>query len=199
MLAAYSANNTTVDPIPYLYDNWVVHTRQGGGGSPDEYERFDVNRDGHVNLLDLLEVLRNLGKDNSLCDVNGDGKVDMEDCNEIKTYWDDSFRLPHSFENLLERNTRLLTNYPNPFNPETWIPYQLAQAAEVTISIHAADGTEVRTLDLGHRPAGLYLQRSRAAYWDGRNTLGEEVVSGIYFYTLFTGDFTTTGRMVIRR
>ncbi len=191
--------NKTTNPIPYLYDNWVVHTRQGGGGSPNEDKRFDVNNDGVVNLLDLLEVLRNVGTDNLQCDVNGDEKVDMADCNKIKTYLDNSFRLPHSFENLLERNTRLLTNYPNPFNPETWIPYQLARTAEVSISIHAADGTEVRTLDLGHRPAGLYLQRSRAAYWDGRNTLGEEVASGIYFYTLSTGDFTTIGRMVIRR
>ena len=124
----------------------------------------------------------------------------MADCDAIQAYWDDPpIALTRFAPNSSEHKTSLLTNYPNPFNPETWIPYQLARAANVSISIHAADGAEVRMLDLGHRPAGLYLQRSRAAYWDGRNTLGEEVASGIYFYTLSAGDFTTTRRMLISR
>ena len=95
--------------------------------------------------------------------------------------------------------TVLLANYPNPFNPETWIPYQLAQPAEIAISIHAADGTLVRTLPLGEMPAGVYRSRSRAAYWDGKNTLGEEVASGVYFYTLTAGQFTATRKMLIRK
>ena len=93
--------------------------------------------------------------------------------------------------------TALLANYPNPFNPETWIPYQLAKAADVTISIHAADGKVVRTLILGHQAAGMYKNRSQAAYWDGKNAFGESVASGLYFYTLTAGDFTATRRMLI--
>ena len=95
--------------------------------------------------------------------------------------------------------TVLLANYPNPFNPETWIPYQLAQPAEVTISIHAIDGTLVQTLPLGEMPAGVYQSRSRAAYWDGKNAHGEQVASGVYFYTLKAGQFTATRKMLIRK
>ena len=93
----------------------------------------------------------------------------------------------------------MLPNYPNPFNPETWIPYQLAEPAEVSISIYAADGRLVRTLDLGHQPVGIYESRARSAYWDGRNALGEPVASGVYFYTLIAGDFTATRKMLIRK
>ena len=95
--------------------------------------------------------------------------------------------------------TLLLSNYPNPFNPETWIPYQLMKPAEVTITIYAVDGRLVRTLALGHQPAGNYQNRSRAAYWDGRNALGERVASGVYFYTLTAGNFTATRKMLIRK
>ena len=93
----------------------------------------------------------------------------------------------------------LLANYPNPFNPETWIPYELAETAEVTVSIYAADGKLVRTLALGQLPAGIYQTRTRAAYWDGRNAQGEPVASGIYFYTLQAGDFSATRKMLIRK
>ena len=79
------------------------------------------------------------------------------------------------------KETTLLPNYPNPFNPETWIPYQLATPAEVSISIYSADGKLVRILALGHQPVGMYESRSRVAYWDGKNELGESVASGIYF------------------
>ncbi len=95
--------------------------------------------------------------------------------------------------------TALLANYPNPFNPETWIPYQLAKEADVTLRIYAIDGTLVRTLVLGHQPAGMYQNRSRAAYWDGRNAIGEPVASGLYFYTLTAGDFTATRKLLIRK
>ena len=93
--------------------------------------------------------------------------------------------------------TVILANYPNPFNPETWIPYQLSENADVAISIHATGGQLVRTLNLGHQAVGIYESRSRAAYWDGRNALGERVASGLYFYTLTAGDFTATRRMLI--
>ena len=95
--------------------------------------------------------------------------------------------------------TVLLPNYPNPFNPETWIPYQLAAAADVTLTIYDVKGIAVRRLVLGHKPAGFYQSRARAAHWDGRNALGEKVASGLYFYTFTAGDFTATGRMLIRK
>ena len=95
--------------------------------------------------------------------------------------------------------TLLLLNYPNPFNPETWIPYQLSEPADVSVSIYAVDGRLVRRLDLGHQSAGVYRSRSRAAYWDGRNEFGERVASGLYFYTLTAGDFTATRKMLIRK
>ena len=100
---------------------------------------------------------------------------------------------------VLPAETSLLPNYPNPFNPETWIPYQLATSANVSVSIYAADGKRVRSLALGHKPAGIYQDKSRAAYWDGRNERGEPVASGIYFYTLTAGDFSATKKMLIRK
>ena len=99
----------------------------------------------------------------------------------------------------LPKETVLLANYPNPFNPETWIPYQLSEAAEVTVTIHSSDGKLVRTLELGQMPAGAYSDKDRAAYWDGQNAQGEPVASGVYFYTLTAGDFSATRKMVIRK
>ena len=100
---------------------------------------------------------------------------------------------------LTPKETALLANYPNPFNPETWIPYHLAKDADVTLHIYAVNGTLVRTLSLGHQAAGMYQNRSRAAHWDGKNAFGESVASGLYFYTLTTGDFTATRKMLIMK
>lgn len=98
---------------------------------------------------------------------------------------------------IIPDKTTMDQNYPNPFNPETWIPYQLSESTDVTVSIYSMNGVLVRTLALGHQIAGVYQSKSRAAYWDGRNALGEPVASGIYFYTLRTGDFTATRKMLI--
>ena len=95
------------------------------------------------------------------------------------------------------QDTLLAQNFPNPFNPETWIPYQLSKATEVKIAIYNVSGHLVRSLDLGWQPTGSYMTASSAAYWDGKNAVGERVASGIYFYTLQTSDFTATRRMVI--
>ena len=84
--------------------------------------------------------------------------------------------------------TQLFANYPNPFNPETWIPYELATDTHVTITIYNTQGVVIRTLQFGHQSAGYYTDRDRAAYWDGRNALGEQVASGLYFYQLETDD-----------
>ena len=93
--------------------------------------------------------------------------------------------------------TALHPNYPNPFNPETWIPYQLQKPADVQISIYSQSGILIRELSLGYQAAGQYMSRSRAAYWDGRNQVGEPVASGLYFYTLTAGDFSATRKMLI--
>ncbi len=98
---------------------------------------------------------------------------------------------------LTPKETELLSNYPNPFNPETWIPYRLAKDANVTLTIYDSSGQVIRTLDVGYRIAAAYENRSKAVYWDGRNELGEPVASGIYFYTLTARDFSATRRMVI--
>ena len=70
---------------------------------------------------------------------------------------------------------------------------------DAKIRIYAASGELVRTLVLGYQSAGVYQSRSQAAYWDGKNELGEPVASGIYFYTLSAGRFTATRRLVIRK
>ena len=93
--------------------------------------------------------------------------------------------------------TALLANYPNPFNPETWIPYHLANDADVTLTIYDIKGAVVCWLDLGHQMAGYYADRTRAAHWDGRNNLGEPVGSGVYFYQLQAEDFSAMRKMVI--
>ena len=93
--------------------------------------------------------------------------------------------------------TALLPNYPNPFNPETWIPYQLKKPEEVTMTIFNMIGQAIRTLTVGYQPAGIYHSRSRAAYWDGRNQQGETVANGVYFYSLRAGDFTATRKMLV--
>ena len=100
---------------------------------------------------------------------------------------------------LIPNQTGLLTNFPNPFNPETWIPYQLAKPAEVTLTIYDIRGVVVRELKLGHQPAGFYHNRSRAIHWDGRNAFGEKVATGVYFYTLKAGNFTATRKLLIRK
>ena len=98
---------------------------------------------------------------------------------------------------MLPDNTQLLANFPNPFNPETWIPYQLTNASDVSISIYDMRGMLVRTLLLGYQSAGYYTSRGRAAYWDGRNCLGENVASGVYFYQLQADETSRMRKMVI--
>ena len=114
----------------------------------------------------------------------------------LEVRWTDT-RVDGALETLPAEQSSLFGNYPNPFNPETWIPYQLAKPADVTLTIYGANGQLVRTLKLGHQQPGLYHRKGRAAYWDGRNDFGERVASGLYFYTLTAGDFTATGKMLI--
>ena len=172
----------------------------------------DVNSDGRVDINDLNEVARaldaraapGLSPDKAANlpftakEVQGwirDAKaagIDAHDITVLEQLLVAVTRTP-------PKETVLLANYPNPFNPETWIPYELAETSEVTVTIHAADGKLVHTLELGQLPAGIYHTKGRAAYWDGRNALNEPVASGVYFYTLKAGEFTATRKMVIRK
>ena len=106
-------------------------------------------------------------------------------------------QLPELVVYKIPAETELLRNYPNPFNPETWIPYRLADDAFVTLTIYDGAGQVVRTLDVGYRIASAYESRSKAIYWDGRNDVGERVASGVYFYTLTAGDYSATRKMLI--
>ena len=113
---------------------------------------------------------------------------------DVKQGW---IQLPTLVVYKIPTETELLRNYPNPFNPETWIPYRLAEDAIVTLTIYDGTGQAVRTLDVGHQIAAVYESRSKAIYWDGRNNVGETVASGVYFYHLSTGDYSATRKMVI--
>ncbi len=205
----------------------------------------DVNKDGIINILDLILVGQDLSKakpTHARTDVNGDKRVNILDLISVAGHlgdlsgvaaapsalalgstgldptviqmWITQARLENDgslvfrqgianlqqlLTLLLPKETVLLANYPNPFNPETWIPYQLAHASDVQIGIYAINGTLVRTLSLGHQAAGIYRHRTRAAYWDGRNQLGEPVASGVYFYTLIADDLTATRKMLIKK
>ncbi len=188
--------------------------------------RADVNDDGIVNALDLVMVAQKLGTSTPAASVRG-ANVDapkpvlaapaanvanlrpetIQGWIDIAQVEDDGSAIFDlgiaNLERLLAATvpsqTKLLLNYPNPFNPETWIPYQLATATDVTVSIYSVNGTLVRTLALGHQAAGVYQSKSQAAYWDGRNELGEQVASGVYFYTLTAGGFSATGKMLVRK
>ena len=179
-------------------------------------EQYDLNDDGVIDKLDVVEVAKNL--DDS-ADTSAAPAVNVQTPNvrvshQMVQQWlnimhevdDGSFAFKRAIvriEKLLTRvipeRTVLLPNYPNPFNPETWIPYQLAASADVRVSIYSADGKLVRTLVLGHQPMGNYQGKNRAAYWDGRNALGEPVASGVYFYTLTAGEFKSTRKMLVRK
>ena len=182
-----------------------------------------MNGDGVINILDLIVVAQHLGESTgaaaplhvTIGDLELNPATIQAWIEHVQAEDDGSIRFREAIANLkqllaslIPEETALFHNYPNPFNPETWIPYQLAESAEVTVRIYAASGVLVRTLALGHQAAGIYKRRSRAVYWDGKNEVGESVASGVYFYTLSTestrdsvtaGDFTATRKMLIRK
>ena len=173
----------------------------------------DVNGDGVVNIVDLVKVAGAIS--------GGAAAPSNYELQEFETltaedvqFWLAQARhldvpdvtsqrgilfLEQLLSVLIPKETAVLPNYPNPFNPETWIPYQLSKAADVRLTIYDINGHVVRDLDLGHQRAGMYHTRSRAAFWDGRNAEGEPVASGVYFYTLKAGEFTATRKMLIRK
>ena len=193
----------------------LILVGQDFGKAKSTNARTDVNGDGKRNISDLVLVAQHLGEITGIpgapsalviSSMGLDPPMIRGWITQAQIENDGSLVFQQGIANLerllalmAPRETQLLANYPNPFNPETWIPYQLSEPAEVTLHIYTIGGTLVRTLNLGHQPAGLYHQRNRAVYWDGKNTVGESVASGIYFYTLTAGDFTATRKMLIMK
>ena len=195
----------------------------GSIASVPQNPRADVNGDGFVNVLDLITIYKSndwagsvpldevaevnevaLAAPSTSSNLNPAVIQSWIDLAQVEDDGSAIFDLGiANLEALLASripsDTRLLLNYPNPFNPETWIPYQLAEATDVRVMIHSVNGSLIRMLELGHQAAGTYKNKSQAAYWDGRNELGEQVASGLYFYTLTAGDFSATGKMLIRK
>ena len=174
--------------------------------------RADVNNDGVIDIADLVIVANAFGAGAAAPTLNAD-VLDILSTADVKDWLSQTGQLDLTdpkYRNgvnvlktilnvLTPKKTALLPNFPNPFNPETWIPYHLSKDAEVTLSIYALNGTLVRTLDIGYHTAGRYENRSQAAYWDGTNQFGEKVASGIYFYTLTAGEYTATRKMLITK
>ena len=174
--------------------------------------RYDVNGDGTVNFLDVVLVFDN--RDDNVAGaptIVGNLKLSAVQIDVIEEQIDlliaTNDRSPAAMRTLVylqqllamarPEKTQLFANYPNPFNPETWIPYELATDTHVRITIYNTQGVVIRTLEFGHQSAGYYTGRDRAAYWDGRNALGEQVASGLYFYQLETDEMSSMRKMVI--
>ena len=193
------------DGVVSILDLILVAQQLGkrvSAGSP-----VDVNGDGVVSILDLIRVARGIAESPAAPAVGAESvnaaaieawiaQARLEDDGSL-AFKQGIENLENLLASLIPEETALLANYPNPFNPETWIPYQLAESAEVTLIIYDMNGQLIRRLAMGHQAAGMYRSRSRAAYWDGRNQLGESVASGPYFYQLRAGDYSITRKMVI--
>ena len=190
-----------------VLDLVVIASKLGNQGQNLE---ADVNRDGVINILDLILVAGMF--EGSAAAPSAQPQVPETLTAVAVQQWLIDARALEIKDSIMKRGimmleqllavltpteTELLANYPNPFNPETWIPYRLAEDAFVTLTIYDGSGHVVRTLDVGHRIASAYESRSKTVHWDGRNNLGEQVASGVYFYTLMAGDFSATRKMLI--
>ena len=159
-------------------------------------ETGDFNNDGRVDFQDLMEVAEDTDESGTSAGPSALAQLPIEDQSTIVRHWidiahaadDGSLAFQDGIANLTRflasmrpNATTLFANYPNPFNSETWIPYHLANDADVTLTIYDTEGASVRQLYLGYQRTGYYVDRGRAAYWDGRNQLGEFVASGVYF------------------
>ena len=170
----------------------------------------DIDGNGGVDIADLVAIAQYLGRSTTSKAPSAEYVPDLnpmviQKWIDIAREADDGSLTFHEgittlellLVSLVPDETALLANYPNPFNPETWIPYRLAEDTFVTLTIYDGNGQVVRTLDLGHQSAAVYESRSKAVYWNGRNEFGETVASGLYFYTLTAGDFSATRKMLI--
>ncbi|MYF57412.1 T9SS type A sorting domain-containing protein [Candidatus Poribacteria bacterium] len=209
----FRAEDVNRDGVIDVEDLILVAASFGTAPAPGVLPNTDVNGDGKINNEDTLLVLAALE-----AQATADAPIATSKTETLQRYIDAAKQLNRTnvdFQNgivvldhllatwheseAVPEITVLLPNYPNPFNPETWIPYQLATSSDVSIAIYATDGKLIRTLDLGHRAIGIYQHRSRAAYWDGKNAQGEVVASGVYFYTFTAGKYTATRKMLIRK
>ena len=173
--------------------------------------KYDVNGDGTVNVFDLVEIIANRDPGAAGAPTLFGMKMSAAQIDSLQEQIDlliaTNDRSPAAMRTLIylqqllvtarPEKTLLLANYPNPFNPETWIPYELATDTNVKVTIYNTQGVVIRSLQLGHQSAGYYMGRDRAAYWDGRNALGEQVASGLYFYQLETDAMSLMRKMVI--
>ena len=197
------ANN---DGVVDIQDLVLVASNYGQKGQ----NAADVNGDRVVNSADLLVVAGALD-DAAAAPLAHPQTVELFTTSDIKLWLAHAQQLnltdPTSLKGilfleqllaaLLPKETVLLPNYPNPFNPETWIPYRLAEATFVTLTIYDGRGQVVRALDIGHQVAAFYETRSKAIHWDGRNEFGEQVASGVYFYHLSAGNYSAMRKMLI--
>ena len=207
----YSKYDINKDGTVNNADTKAVAGAVGQSGAAITNPRTDIDGSGMVDVTDLILVIANLDDDVAAPAIDVDlTAMDLdfdrvqEQIEVLLASGDRSHAaqralmyLQHLLASARPDVTVLLANYPNPFNPETWIPYHLASSTDVTISIYNAQGILVRALTLGHQSAGYYTSRSRAAYWDGRNALGERVASGIYFYQLQADKISPLRKMVI--
>ena len=191
--------NVTLDDLVLVGQNLDTNNSQ-----------VDVTGNGWIDIVDLVAIAQYLGKSTTskapsaeyVPDLNStmiQKWIDMarEVDDGSLTFHEGITTLELLLASLVPDETALLANYPNPFNPETWIPYRLAEDAFVTLTIYDGSGQVVRTFDVGHRSAAVYESQSKAIYWDGRNNLGETVASGVYFYHLSAGDYSATRKMLI--
>ena len=206
-LHPFTAMDLNNDGVVNILDLVLVASQYGQNGAT----AADLNGDGAVTVLDLVLVANAFGSvagapssnpstaslANDWLRLAREHGVGQSSIADGFSYKRGMMALEGLARLAVPDTTALLANYPNPFNPETWIPYQLAQAANVTLSIHSSNGILVRTMQLGLQVAGEYHSRSDAAHWDGMNDAGETVASGVYFYTLTAGDFSATRKMLI--
>ncbi len=194
------------DGVVNISDLVLVAGRLGQSGP----NAADVNGDGVVNIQDLILVASALGQTQAAPSLHP-ASLEMFTAADIQEWLAEAHGLDLTdpklqsgirfLEQLLSvlvpKETELLPNYPNPFNPETWIPYRLAEDAFVALVIYDQRGSVVRRFNVGHQTASVYESRSQAIYWDGRNEVGDRVASGIYFYALTAGDYSATRKLVI--
>ena len=191
----------------------LVLVSENYGTENPAHPKVDVNKDGAVDIIDLLIVAVHFGESGNLEAPSTHAQIPPQHISLVERWITEAqladdgshiFRqglavLESLLNNASPQKTALLPNYPNPFNPETWIPYDLAKDTEVHIHIYNLKGEFIQQLSAGYQTSGVYRTPARAAHWDGRNKLGESVASGIYFYTLTAGDFTATRKMLIRK
>jgi len=188
-------------------------TVQGDAGALSDADEYnpDVDRNGAVNVDDLILVSNHFGEvykgmdtarqpnlrveARRAYDLISAGPLNSPDIRKLKDHLMKLLVAGRSTSKPM--SSRLLPNYPNPFNPDTWIPYHLSQASDVAISIYSISGQLARTLNLGHKEAGFYTSKGKATHWDGRNGSGEKLASGLYFYVIHAGNFTATRRMLL--